>query len=232
MTTAVCEQLTIRPPLAHATRRDLSSFMRKACRDAGATGYMVLDTASDANSGGARIIVSDWVFDAIQSAGLEAVAQLGDASVCTYVGATPRGWPVAALSVMLKRERLGTLREFGYETIFSMRIHAGRQHFCALISADVAGRVDVGALRRLQVACGHVMSNLEEALAQPPRDPLSERERECLFWVSEGKTTAEVAVILDVSSNTINSYVAHAIHKLSARNRAMAIATAIRRGIV
>ena len=46
------------------------------------------------------------------------------------------------------------------------------------------------------------------------QDPLSDRERECLFWVSEGKTTDEVALILGVSSNTVNSYVTHAIQKL------------------
>ncbi len=64
------------------------------------------------------------------------------------------------------------------------------------------------------------------------QDPLSDRERECLIWVSEGKTTDEVALILGVSANTVNSYVTHAIQKLSASNRAMAIATAIRSGII
>lgn len=39
-------------------------------------------------------------------------------------------------------------------------------------------------------------------------------------------------MILGVSSNTINSYITHAIQKLSASNRAMAIATAIRSGII
>jgi len=52
------------------------------------------------------------------------------------------------------------------------------------------------------------------------------------LWVSEGKTTDEVALILGVSSNTVNSYIAHAIQKFGANNRAMAIATAIRSGII
>ncbi len=42
--------------------------------------------------------------------------------------------------------------------------------------------------------------------------------------MSEGKTTDEVAVILGVSGNTVNSYITHAIQKLSASNRPMAIA--------
>jgi DNA-binding CsgD family transcriptional regulator len=65
-----------------------------------------------------------------------------------------------------------------------------------------------------------------------PVDPLSERERECLFWVAEGKTTEEVALIVGVSTNTANRYVAQAIQKLSAANRSKAVATAIRRGIL
>ena len=68
--------------------------------------------------------------------------------------------------------------------------------------------------------------------AAAAQDPLSDRERECLIWVSEGKTTDEVALILGVSGNTVNSYITHAIQKLSASNRAMAIATAIRSGII
>ena len=44
--------------------------------------------------------------------------------------------------------------------------------------------------------------------------------------------TDEVAVILGVSSNTVNSYITHAIQKFAASNRAMAIATAIRSGII
>ena len=63
-------------------------------------------------------------------------------------------------------------------------------------------------------------------------DPLTERERECLFWVAEGKTTEEVGVILGVSTSTANSHLTNAIQKLGARNRALAIATAIRHGLI
>jgi DNA-binding CsgD family transcriptional regulator len=50
--------------------------------------------------------------------------------------------------------------------------------------------------------------------------------------VAEGKTTEEVALIVGVSTNTANRYVAQAIQKLSAANRSKAVATAIRRGIL
>ena len=83
------------------------------------------------------------------------------------------------------------------------------------------------------MACCYALNQFFTATGRrASRDPLSERERECLAWVSQGKTTDEVAVILGVSSNTVNSYVAHAIQKFGASNRAMAIATAIRSGII
>ena len=81
--------------------------------------------------------------------------------------------------------------------------------------------------------CCYALSQIPGLLrAADAQDPLSDRERECLIWVSEGKTTDEVALILGVSGNTVNSYITHAIQKLSASNRAMAIATAIRSGII
>jgi DNA-binding CsgD family transcriptional regulator len=77
------------------------------------------------------------------------------------------------------------------------------------------------------------LSNVPALLAAvTQQNPLSERERECLLWVSEGKTSEEVALILGVSANTVNSYVTHATRKVSSSNRAMAVATAIRSGYV
>lgn len=86
---------------------------------------------------------------------------------------------------------------------------------------------------RAQLQCCYALSQVPALLAAASmQDPLSDRERECLFWVSEGKTTDEVAVILGVSANTVNSYITQAIRKFSASNRAMAVATAIRSGII
>lgn len=43
---------------------------------------------------------------------------------------------------------------------------------------------------------------------------LSPRELECLQWVSEGKTTWECAVILDLSAHTVRCYLERARYKL------------------
>ncbi|MBV1691192.1 LuxR C-terminal-related transcriptional regulator [Novosphingobium sp. G106] len=59
-------------------------------------------------------------------------------------------------------------------------------------------------------------------------DLLSERERECLRWVSMGKTAWETASILGRSQRTVEYHLKNAIRKLGATNKVHACALAIR----
>lgn len=57
-------------------------------------------------------------------------------------------------------------------------------------------------------------------------------EAEVLFWVSEGKTNAEVGVILDSARRTVEKHVEHILEKLGVENRSAAIREALRvRGV-
>lgn len=60
--------------------------------------------------------------------------------------------------------------------------------------------------------------------------PLSERELECLRWTAVGKTSSEIATILDLSEHTVNHHLNGATKKLDAANRTQAVANAIRSG--
>lgn len=61
---------------------------------------------------------------------------------------------------------------------------------------------------------------------------LSARERECLHWTASGKTSSEIAIILQLSEHTVNHYLSAACQKLGAANRAHAVARAIRSGML
>ncbi|MDO9416078.1 transcriptional regulator VisN [Pararhizobium sp.] len=61
---------------------------------------------------------------------------------------------------------------------------------------------------------------------------LTEREFECLFWISEGKTSDEIAVILGISRNTINNYITSVMRKTATKTRSEAIAYAVRNNLV
>jgi LuxR family transcriptional regulator len=61
---------------------------------------------------------------------------------------------------------------------------------------------------------------------------LSDREIQIVRWTSEGKTSAEIAIILGLSEHTVNSYIAAVLRKLHVVNRAQMVASAIRSGLI
>ena len=61
---------------------------------------------------------------------------------------------------------------------------------------------------------------------------LSERELECLEWVSLGKTSWETALILGVSERTINFHLLNAAKKLNVYGRQAAVAFALRQNLL
>ena len=60
--------------------------------------------------------------------------------------------------------------------------------------------------------------------------PLSPREREVLTHIASGMPNKKIARALGVSPNTVKFHLQSIFDKLSARTRAEAVATAIRRG--
>ncbi|MEW5756031.1 MAG: LuxR C-terminal-related transcriptional regulator [Pseudomonadota bacterium] len=60
-----------------------------------------------------------------------------------------------------------------------------------------------------------------------PGRHLSDREREVLNWLKEGKTNWEIAQILDISEKTVKNHVQKVLIKLSVNNRAQAVAKAL-----
>lgn len=61
---------------------------------------------------------------------------------------------------------------------------------------------------------------------------LSDREIQIVRWTSEGKTSAEIAIILGLSEHTVNSYIAAILRKLQVVNRAQMVASALRSGLI
>lgn len=56
---------------------------------------------------------------------------------------------------------------------------------------------------------------------------LTAREAEVLFWLSEGKTNADISVILGCGTETVKSHVAHLLAKLGCETRTAAARTAL-----
>jgi DNA-binding CsgD family transcriptional regulator len=223
-------------PMRLSSRGDLTAFLTQLAAGIGADSYMLVAVVHDQARSDARIVASNWVFDAIELIGKRIIATLAQGLFTAAPGIRPQ--PLVAAGApdtggLLSGEEVRLLDVFGHAELYSLRLDVGRQRLFALFSSAEPGHIDRSALMRGQMQCCYALSQVPQLLAATTtQDPLSDRERECLFWVSEGKTTDEVALILGVSSNTVNSYITHAIQKFSASNRAMAIATAIRSGII
>lgn len=56
---------------------------------------------------------------------------------------------------------------------------------------------------------------------------LSPREAEVLFWVAQGKTNAEIGLILDISATTVKKHLEHIFQKSGTENRTSASLIAI-----
>ena len=65
-----------------------------------------------------------------------------------------------------------------------------------------------------------------------PGSDLTERERQVLDLLAEGRTNAAIAIELQLSVNTIRNYVQAILTKLGAHSKLEAVATALREGIV
>jgi DNA-binding CsgD family transcriptional regulator len=74
-------------------------------------------------------------------------------------------------------------------------------------------------------------------IAQPmeprkERIELSNRERDCLRWTAEGKSSWDIGMILNISDNTVNFHIKKAMRKLETTSRTVAVVKAIRLNLI
>lgn len=94
-------------------------------------------------------------------------------------------------------------------------------------NASAVGSVLLTALYLLEV----VNRRTDQQGATPLR-PLTSREKDCLQWAAQGKTSWEIAGILSISERTAVFHIANAAKKLGATNRRQAVVRAITLGLI
>jgi len=65
-----------------------------------------------------------------------------------------------------------------------------------------------------------------------PADPLTPRERQVLQLIAESKTTKEIAILLEISAKTVETYRSRIMEKLGIHEIAGVVRYALRHGIV
>ena len=107
----------------------------------------------------------------------------------------------------------------------------------AFVGKDAPAKDVVAAAQHAAVSPNtFIASDLAEAIKRrmqrPATPPLSTREREVLELLVDGFAVGQIARRLFISESTVKTHVASVYHKLGVGNRAQAVVTAIRLGLV
>ena len=144
----------------------------------------------------------------------------------------------AARTILKSRPKLG---------VVLLTMHTEEQHIVAALRAGVRGYVvktqaaDALTHAIRQVAAGltyltpsvtQVVVNAYLAGREAPPNPLTPRECEVLQLVAEGRTTKEIATLLDLTVKSAESYRARIMEKLDIHDTAGLVRYAIRRGVI
>lgn len=92
-------------------------------------------------------------------------------------------------------------------------------------------RFAMGIISRALVIRSRDVAPDDAAPALPLR-PLSRREMQCAYWLSQGERATGVARILQLSVHTVRQYIDSAQQKLGARNRGDMILMASALGLI
>ncbi|MEM1375897.1 MAG: LuxR family transcriptional regulator [Pseudomonadota bacterium] len=88
--------------------------------------------------------------------------------------------------------------------------------------------------RRLWIDAGNILHQMaaEEMATGTALPPLSPREREVLYWCAQGKTAAEIGLILNLATYTVSTYLRSARYKTNSVSITQAVYKAQNEGII
>jgi DNA-binding NarL/FixJ family response regulator len=126
-----------------------------------------------------------------------------------------------------------------------LTMHAGDDQIFAAMEAGASGFVGkdskatevVSAAKHAVVAprtflCTGLAAAMMRRATTPSTPTLSAREEEVLVLLAEGLGTGEIAARLFLSESTAKTHITHIYQKLGAANRAQALVTAMRMGLL
>lgn len=108
---------------------------------------------------------------------------------------------------------------------FVTKTHAAEDLVCAIREA-MRGRT------YLSPEVSQAVVQAYQSKAQLAQDPLSPRERQVLQLIAEGKTTKEVAGVLNISVKTAETHRARLMEKLNIHETAGLVRYAVRQGLI
>ena len=196
-------------------------------------------------------IVRQGLRNLLEHAGIEIVAEAGDGreAVRLCQELQPK---VAVLDLAMPMlNGLDAARELLRHSpdicIILLTMHTEEQYILAALLAGVKGYVVktqaaedlVQAVEQVCNGSLYLSPGVSQVVTQaylkktePVAEPLTQRERQVLQLVAEGKTTKEVARVLEISVKTAESHRTRVMEKLDIHDIAGLVRYAIRRGMI
>lgn len=155
-------------------------------------------------------------------------------------------WGGAARALAANREQRQFFDEaitFGVRSGVTVPIRAGFGRVAAFTLATSDGEIDLERVIRewrdvvQQIGLYfhvHVAARLGTAfpLQKHSGNELTQRERQCLSWTAQGKTVADIAILVGIAPRTVVFHLENARRKLGATSIAQCVAIALRRGFL
>lgn len=193
---------------------------------AGAKGYLLMRTDTNADETVAFVVSSNWPFDLVRTLGVELASQQSRNSEIRRCMQAFEPVFVEAPETIMMPDGIG-------RRLCVLSFNVGRARMALAFLFGDGDFLSHDRLRDIAVACAwHAASFPDLTSANTAFSDLTEREIECLAWIGEGKTSDEIAVIIGISRNTVNNYITSIMNKTGARTRSEAVAFAVRNRII
>jgi DNA-binding CsgD family transcriptional regulator len=207
------------PAYLHAGLRSLTNY-------AGAYRYLLARCDLIQESGLDFVVSSDWPFDLVRRLATELTGGYG------RIGELEKCMSLFQPSLASLPEDVELPEGVGRQ-YYALTFNVGRTRFSLLLLTRESATLSSERLRDVGLLAGYLASSIRCFEGKTERDfDLTERELECLFWIAEGKTSDEIAMILGISRNTINNYITSVMRKTATKTRSEAIAFAVRNNLV
>jgi DNA-binding CsgD family transcriptional regulator len=130
--------------------------------------------------------------------------------------------------------------EFGMMNSVTIPIHGPRSDFATLtVASDLESKEFRGLVREFRYDL-HLLSLyfhdevMKKVLSDEtnPTRPLTPREKECLLWTAQGKTSDEISTIVGISQETVVFHLKNAMRKFSVYSKHHAVVKAIISGTI
>lgn len=162
-----------------------------------------------------------------------------------FEGTLPIDWDEVRKSEYLtktQKKACDYLNDFGLSCGITVPVHLPFRGFAVMsVIADISHENWRDLRARTREPLFHAMHVFTKAILDLGYEDqiktaqiihLTPREKECLTWAAAGKTSSEIASILDRSVETVRLHMKNSIAKLDATNRSQAIANAIHLGLI